>query len=121
MVLVRLKGSPQTQWNIDGSYKPGRDPVHLTEEQVIKHKKVVEEVVDKEFKYLLEKKLVEIVKADKEEPKAQPKLLKKYSSDELFELDKDEQIQLLISLGVKDADKIKKEQDRVKAILEAQQ
>jgi hypothetical protein len=122
MVLVRLKGSPQTQWNIDGHYKPGSSPIHLTEEQVVKHKQVIEEVVDVEFKHLVEKELVEIVKVDvKEEPKVQPKLLKKYSSEELFALTKDEQIQLLISLGVKDAKKLKTEELRVNAILVGQQ
>ena len=48
MVRVRLLGSPQTQWNIDGSYKPGRDVIELTPEQVKKNSKIIAEILDTE-------------------------------------------------------------------------
>lgn len=119
MVLVRLKGSPQTQWNINGKYKCGQNPVHLTEEEVIQHKQIIEEVLEDQHKSLLLVDSVKKVKAE-ESPKI-VKLLKKYSEKELFDLDRDEQIQLLVHLGVKDAEKLKKEADRVNAILRAQE
>ena len=112
MVLVRLKGTPQTQWNIGGSFLPGGSPIDLSEDLVVAYKQIVEEVVDKKFEHLL-------FKESKIENKI-TKLLKTYSEDELFALDKDQQVQLLITLGVKDAIKLKKESDRVKAILGAQ-
>lgn len=68
MVRVRLKGSPQTQWNIDGSFKPGYDPIQLSEQQVIKNKLIIEEILDEEFKSLLFKEI-----AEESKPIIQPK------------------------------------------------
>ena len=112
MVLVRLKGTPQTQWNVGGGFLPGGSPVDLSEYLVSVHKQIIEEVVDKEFKHLIEKEINVERKITK--------LLKKYSEEELFALDKDEQMQLLTTLGVKDATKLKNESGRVSAILGAQ-
>ena len=108
MVRVRLKGSPQTQWNINGHYYPGRDVVHLTEEEVVENRRVIESIEDEEKKPLL----------FKEEKPVLSGLLKKYSEKELLALNKDEQAQLLVRLGGKTAPATEKL--RVKAILELQ-
>ena len=56
MVRVRLLGSPQTQWNIDGSYKPGRDVVELTPKQIKNNSKIIAEILDTEE--VIEEKIV---------------------------------------------------------------
>ena len=45
MSLVILKGSPQTQWNIENRFLNGNTPVEMTEEEITKYKDVILEIV----------------------------------------------------------------------------
>ncbi len=95
---VRLCGTPQSQWNIDGSFKPGYDPVELTDEQAKKYAEIIMEYIDSKPEVIADKK--------------------KYSEKELYDMTKAEQTVILNDLGI---DKIPRtEVERIKLILEAQ-
>ena len=101
MVRVRLKGSPQTQWNIDGHYFPGRDPVDLSPAQVRKNKLFLEEVLDKDF-------LMDDAVLDNSSEQV-------FTEEELFKLSRAEQIEMLKKKGITKVPSTEKE--RVKLLL----
>ena len=104
MVKAILLGNQQCQWNISGHMLPGGVPQELTEEELIKHKDCIKEIIGKK-----EEKLEEKVT---EKPK-------KYTEKELFELSKDEQTEILKKFNIFPIPKSEKE--RVKAILMAEE
>lgn len=44
MMKVKIIGSPQTQWMIDGHFINGQTIVELTEKQIEEHKDVITEI-----------------------------------------------------------------------------
>ena len=43
---VRLQGSPQCKWDIDGHFYSGYDPIELTPQQVSKNKNIIMEYME---------------------------------------------------------------------------
>ena len=104
MPIVILKGSPQAQWNFDGSYKPGGTEIELTDSEIKKYKDCVAEVIS-EKKPKIEK--VENV----------PKPKKVYTEEQLDKKGRTWQINFLKKNEVVPA---RKEKDRIKQIMRLQ-
>jgi len=109
MPKVVLIGSPQTQWNIGKTFRPGGVPIELTEEEIKKHKDVIlEEIIEKE-----------IPKKEEPKPKVKPKKEpKKYTKKELNEIAKKKGIEGLRKVNRKL--KFRSINEGIKEILEAQ-
>lgn len=94
---VILKGPTSCAWHLDGTFICGGVERDLTAKQVkeAEASNLIEEYIDKKT----------------------VKKTKKYTEKELFDMNKAEQVKILEKLGLKPA---RKESERVKQILEAQ-
>ena len=102
MVKIKLKGGPETQYQIGDSFVAGGSIVDLSESLIKKHKDIV---------------LERLEKSESNIPIKEP--VKKRTKTQIKNLDKEEQIELLKNLGVKEIPRLEK--DRVDAILKAQE
>ena len=102
MPKVILVGSPQTQWHVNGRFLPGGTVIDVTEDDIKNHPDVISKRLDVPFEAKIE------VKEQK----------KKFTEEELFNLNKSEQVELLKKLGVENIPK--KEKERVDLIVELQ-
>ena len=103
MPKVILVGSPQTQWQVNGRFLPGGTAIDVTEDDIKKHPDVISKRLDGP--------VIEIKEAKIE-------VKKKFTMEELFNMTKGEQVELLKKLGVEKIPKTEK--DRVDLIVEIQ-
>jgi len=99
MTKVVLKGPSGCQWDLGEGFRDAGVPLELSTKELViaKRNKMIENELDT--------------------PKVEPKKVSN-TEDELYAMNKDEQVALLKELGITTIPRLEK--DRVKAILEAQ-
>lgn len=121
MVKVRLIGSRNTQWFINGKSYPGEYVVDLPQQDVDFLLKEEKERGRKTISEFVENKKEDVPKPVPVEVKEEKKVVPLEKSEEYLKLkllNKEQQVELLKELGVEKIPKL--ESGRIKAILEAQ-